>query len=54
MKCALCGRVTLKPAVLEAGRAIGPVCARRAVLVAAKPRRDRRPRVRGDGKSMEL
>ena len=31
--CALCGRVTLKPAVLIAGYPVGPTCARKANLM---------------------
>lgn len=38
MKCAICGRVTMKPAVLLGAEAIGPTCAKRAGLTAIKPR----------------
>jgi len=31
--CALCGRITLKPAVLIAGHPVGPKCAKRANLM---------------------
>lgn len=31
--CALCGRITLKPAVLIAGHPVGPTCAKRANLM---------------------
>ena len=40
-RCALCGRLTLHPAVWVAGRAIGPKCARKAGLIETK----RRPRL---------
>lgn len=57
MKCAICGRPTLKPAVLLGAEAIGPTCARRAGLTAIKPRagsrmvlprHQRRPSERGE------
>ena len=38
MKCAICGRVTHKPAVMIGTEAIGPACARKAGLLASKPR----------------
>ncbi len=31
--CALCGRITLNPAVLIAGHPVGPTCARKANLL---------------------
>ena len=37
--CALCGRLTLKPAVLIAGHPVGPTCAKRAGLLELSRRR---------------
>lgn len=38
MKCSICGRTTMKPAVLLGAEAIGPTCAKRAGLDKMKPR----------------
>ncbi len=38
MKCALCGRYTSKPAAMIGDQAVGPTCARRAGLLAVKPK----------------
>ena len=38
MICAICGRATAKPAVMIGTEAIGPACARKAGLLATKPR----------------
>lgn len=36
MQCTRCGRLTLKPALIVAGRAIGPTCAKIMGLFAGK------------------
>lgn len=38
-RCALCGRVTLKPAVMIGAHPIGPTCARKAGLMPLAKRR---------------
>ena len=39
MRCALCGRPVLNPAVLIANLPVGPVCAKRANLLASAKKR---------------
>lgn len=39
MRCALCGRPVLNPAVLIANLPVGPVCAKRANLLAPAKKR---------------
>lgn len=61
-KCALCGRVTLNPAVFIGREPIGPKCARRAGLLAMSKRAGSkvmtltRPSTtaKRDGKTMDL
>lgn len=38
MKCVFCDRTLFRPALLVAGRPVGPVCARRAGLIQPKRR----------------
>ena len=62
LRCALCGRVTLDPAVLIGAEPIGPKCARRAgLLKLAKvkggrvvPFKPSTNRVRRDGRTLDL
>ena len=59
-RCAICGRVTLNPAVMLGLEPIGPKCAKRAGLLALKGRKGSRvlPGVRRhikpDPKTMDL
>lgn len=41
-RCAICGRITLNPAVMLGAEPIGPKCARRAGLLVLKGRRGSR------------
>lgn len=62
MHCALCGRVTLQPAVMIGAEPVGPKCARRAGLLAVSKRAGSRVlavsrvgrRGVGDGGTMDL
>jgi hypothetical protein len=60
--CALCGRITLNPAVLIAGHPVGPTCARKAGLMALASRKGglvfpvggRKSLLKCDDKTMDL
>ena len=53
MKCAICNRLTLKPALVVNGRAIGPVCARKRGLLPTQSRRVRHE-VKRDLRTLDL
>jgi len=60
--CALCGRITLNPAVLIAGHPVGPTCARKAGLMTLANRKGglvfpvggRKSLPKRDSKTMDL
>ena len=53
MKCVVCNRVTLKPALIVAGNVFGPVCAKkRGLLVANK--KHKKPEIYRDEKTLDL
>lgn len=59
-RCAICGRVTLQPAVMLGSEPIGPKCARRAGLLTLTKRRgsrvapSRRLATKRDGRTRDL
>lgn len=60
--CALCGRVTMNPAVLIGNHPVGPKCARRAGLMPLAQRKTglvfpvtgRKSRPKADSRTMDL
>lgn len=53
MRCTRCGRLTLKPALILAGLAYGPTCAKKMFLI-EKRKQPKKQQVERDTKTMDL
>lgn len=53
MQCTRCGRLTLKPALILAGLAYGPTCAKK-MFVIEKRKQPKKQQVERDTKTMDL